>query len=263
MKIKQVVTLTGITAKNIRFYEDQGLLSPARNKENSYREYGEEDVRTLKTIKILRKLDMPLEQIREVLLGGCPLGEAMERHIEYLHQAIHELEAAEKLCRELADRRCEVSTLDVDRCLDRMIELERQGETFADILHDFKLVADSVEKMRFHFYPQELITTPEEFSDTLLQYAREQKLEITITKESMYPEFTLGGVDYSAMRYTGRFGSVVWVEALHPELLEPPGVPKQRRWRFEWMWRIGFPLAVLLGYPLLILISTWISQSAR
>ena len=38
MKIKQVEELVGITRKNIRFYEDQGLLNVERA-ENGYREY--------------------------------------------------------------------------------------------------------------------------------------------------------------------------------------------------------------------------------
>ena len=37
MKIKQVEELVGITRKNIRFYEDQGLLNVERA-ENGYRE---------------------------------------------------------------------------------------------------------------------------------------------------------------------------------------------------------------------------------
>ena len=64
MKIYQVEELVGITKKNIRFYEDQGLLSPKRNPENDYREYSLEDVRVLEKIKLLRKLSVPIDQIR-------------------------------------------------------------------------------------------------------------------------------------------------------------------------------------------------------
>ena len=38
MKINEVEALAGITKKNIRFYEEQGLLSPRRNADNGYRE---------------------------------------------------------------------------------------------------------------------------------------------------------------------------------------------------------------------------------
>ena len=69
MKIKEVETLTGITRKNIRFYEEQRLLSPRRNTQNGYREYGEQDIRVLRQIKLLRKLGVPIEEIHRMLLG--------------------------------------------------------------------------------------------------------------------------------------------------------------------------------------------------
>ena len=69
MKINQVEELVGITKKNIRFYEDQGLLCPERNPENGYRDYTLRDVEQLKRVKLLRKLDVPCEQIRRVMAG--------------------------------------------------------------------------------------------------------------------------------------------------------------------------------------------------
>ena len=44
MKINEVEQLVGITKRNIRFYEKEGLLSPSRNSDNGYREYGEAGV---------------------------------------------------------------------------------------------------------------------------------------------------------------------------------------------------------------------------
>ena len=58
MKIKQVEELVGITRKNIRFYEEQGLLSVERA-ENGYREYSLKDVKRLQEIRFLRKLLSP------------------------------------------------------------------------------------------------------------------------------------------------------------------------------------------------------------
>ena len=69
MKIYQVEELVGITKKNIRFYEEQGLLNPKRNPENDYREYSLEDVRVLEKIKLLRKLSIPIEEIRLLQKG--------------------------------------------------------------------------------------------------------------------------------------------------------------------------------------------------
>ena len=73
MKIQQVEELVGISKKNIRFYEEQGLLRPGRA-ENGYREYRQADVLRLKEIKLLRKLAVPIEDIRAVLQGESALG---------------------------------------------------------------------------------------------------------------------------------------------------------------------------------------------
>ena len=47
---------------NIRYYEQQGLLTPAR-RENGYREYSDEDLQTLQKIKLLRHLGLSLSLI--------------------------------------------------------------------------------------------------------------------------------------------------------------------------------------------------------
>lgn len=58
MNIKELETLTGVTKRNIRFYEKKGLLTPYRNPQNYYREYTDEDVKRLRAIKLFRLLDM-------------------------------------------------------------------------------------------------------------------------------------------------------------------------------------------------------------
>ena len=67
MNIKQTADASGVSARNIRYYEQAGLLAPARNPENDYRIYTDADVRTLKLIRVLRTLDMPVDDIRAVL----------------------------------------------------------------------------------------------------------------------------------------------------------------------------------------------------
>ena len=79
LNTKQIEELTGITRQNIRYYERQGLLEPARDTGNAYRDYSEEDLRRLKLIKMLRMLDMPIKEIGQVLDGTLPLKEAAAR----------------------------------------------------------------------------------------------------------------------------------------------------------------------------------------
>ena len=64
MKIKDMERQVGVTKANIRFYEKEGLLSPARG-ENNYREYTEEDREVLEKIKYLRMLGVTVSDIRQ------------------------------------------------------------------------------------------------------------------------------------------------------------------------------------------------------
>ena len=43
MTIKEVCKKTNLTAKAVRYYEEEGLLKPERIEDNSYRNYTEED----------------------------------------------------------------------------------------------------------------------------------------------------------------------------------------------------------------------------
>ena len=93
MNIKQAAEQSGVSARNIRYYEQAGLLTPARNPENEYRVYSQADVRALKLIRMLRTLDMPVEEIGTVLNGTLPLAEAAERQrqrLERLHRPLRQ-----------------------------------------------------------------------------------------------------------------------------------------------------------------------------
>ena len=72
MKINEVEAAVGVTKKNIRFYEEEGLITPSREPGNGYRSYSQADVERLRRIKLLRKLDVPLAEIREMLEGQPP-----------------------------------------------------------------------------------------------------------------------------------------------------------------------------------------------
>ena len=56
MTIKEVEQITGLSRSNIRFYEKEELINPARNGSNGYREYSEDDIKTIKKIAYLRTL---------------------------------------------------------------------------------------------------------------------------------------------------------------------------------------------------------------
>ena len=132
MKIKHVEELVGITRKNIRFYEEQGLLSPGRA-ENGYREYHEEDIERLKQIKLLRKLSIPIEEIKKVLSGEQELGMCLIRHLNELEKQKNSLNQMQAISRQLIDGQVTLEMLDADVCLETMEQMEKEGTRFMDV----------------------------------------------------------------------------------------------------------------------------------
>jgi DNA-binding transcriptional MerR regulator len=130
MKINQVETQVGITKKNIRFYEEQGLLAPRRNNDNGYRDYGPQEVRQLRQIKLLRKLGMPLEEIRRMQAGESTVADAMRRHLIALEREQRNLDQSMQLCRSLKDREQRLDEMNAEILLAKMEQLERAGTTF-------------------------------------------------------------------------------------------------------------------------------------
>ncbi len=65
-KIKEISRLYGLCSDTLRYYEEQGLLSPKRG-QNGYRIFGVQDIGKLNIIRSLRELDIPLERIREYI----------------------------------------------------------------------------------------------------------------------------------------------------------------------------------------------------
>ena len=130
LKINEVEALVGITKKNIRFYEAEGLLAPRRNSDNGYRDYGEAEVETLRRIKLLRKLSVTLQDIRQMLSGAHTVGDGMRRHLVTLERERQNLDAAARLCGELADCQERLADLDAAALLEQMAEMEQSGTTF-------------------------------------------------------------------------------------------------------------------------------------
>lgn len=243
--IKEAEELTGISRQNIRYYEKMGLLNPKRDAGNGYRKYDEEDIGRLKAILLFRKLDMPLEEIRKLLDHEIDLQQALDTQKAYLQKEQQKLEAALAFCDTIQEQ--DLAELDINRCLQEIEEQEKRGNTFADILHDYKAVAEMEKKRAFTFWPDDFCTTPRQMTDELCRYANENNLDLVITKEGMMPEFTLDGIEYRAVRIHARGGMAIHAEMIHPEDYIPQGMSEKRYSRLRMIVVAIVPLACILA----------------
>ena len=227
MNIKQASEQSGVSAPNIRFYEKEGLLTPARRQGNAYRDYTAGDVRTLKLIRMLRMLDVPLPVIQRVLNGEQPLSEALQAQQEVLEQQAAQLAAAMQFCADLARQQPQADTLDVDACLTRMESPTPQQGFFSGWLQDYCTLAQVQHQKHFFFIPQGSINTPQEFTAALQTYAEERGMQFALTKKGMYPEFSLDGIPYKAYRNPGKYRDEICCDTVHPEQLDT-GLPSRR-----------------------------------
>ena len=101
LKIGEFSVLTQVSIKTLRYYDEVGLLRPARVDEDSgYRYYSASQVPRLHRILALRDLGFPLDRIAKVIEGGVTAdllkGMLMLREAE---QQAHVQEETERLAR--------------------------------------------------------------------------------------------------------------------------------------------------------------------
>ena len=83
--VGEISKMTGISVRTLHHYDAIGLLHPAQVTEAGYRMYSDQNLQRLHTILLLRQLQFPLKEIRQILdsPGFDPL-EALPQQIELL-----------------------------------------------------------------------------------------------------------------------------------------------------------------------------------
>jgi len=65
--VSKVSKTFGISAQMLRYYERSGLIQSLRKDDYAYRVYDDENIKRLQQIVILRKLQIPMKQIKDIL----------------------------------------------------------------------------------------------------------------------------------------------------------------------------------------------------
>lgn len=101
MNIGQAAERSGLPTKTIRYYEDIGLLKPAR-RANGFRDYGDGDIHELRFIARARGLGFSVEECRHLLelyrdkgRASADVKEMATQHIQSIHAKIAALRSME------------------------------------------------------------------------------------------------------------------------------------------------------------------------
>lgn len=116
MTIKEVEQITGLTRSNIRFYEKEKLISPERNASNGYREYSEEDIKTIEKVAYLRTLGISVEDIRRISSKEADLYDVVKAQRQSLDKQLSELENAKIMCERMlsSNKKIDFENLDIE-----------------------------------------------------------------------------------------------------------------------------------------------------
>ena len=91
--IQKLAQIAGISPRALRFYDEKGLLKPARINSSGYRIYASEQVNILHHIVLYKEMGFPLEEIKEIIYSENfnPLA-TLENHLAKLQQKHKDIE---------------------------------------------------------------------------------------------------------------------------------------------------------------------------
>ena len=91
--VQKLAKLAGISSRTIRYYDEIGILKPARINSSGYRIYGTEEVDLLQQILFYREFDVNLEDIKNIITApSYNVETALKEHREKLLQKRKQLD---------------------------------------------------------------------------------------------------------------------------------------------------------------------------
>src|SRR4051812_10460098 len=91
--VQKLGSLAGVSTRTLRYYDEIGILKPARINSSGYRIYGQAEVDLLQQILFYRELGVGLDSIKEIVTAPSFDGaKALREHREKLLEKKQQLE---------------------------------------------------------------------------------------------------------------------------------------------------------------------------
>lgn len=152
MNIQEVEKRTNLTRANIRFYEKQGLLKPLR-KANGYRDYSSDDVEVLLKIKLMRELDVSIEEIDRLQREEKSLSSVLEERVENIDEERENLSDAKIVCQSIEEDGATFPALEAGKYLEELEQLakERGAENAGQLRRKQDILRETLHPWRRYF----------------------------------------------------------------------------------------------------------------
>ncbi|WP_342025964.1 MerR family transcriptional regulator [Cytobacillus pseudoceanisediminis] len=83
--VQKLAQMAGVSSRTLRYYDEIGILKPARTNSSGYRIYGQQEVDRLQQILFYRELGISLDQIKEIISAPAfDAADALKEHREKL-----------------------------------------------------------------------------------------------------------------------------------------------------------------------------------
>lgn len=103
--VNKLAKLAGVSTRTLRYYDELGILKPARINSSGYRIYGEAEVDMLQQILFFRELDVSLDNIKLIITSeNFDKTKALKEHHEKLLEKRKQLETLIKNVEKTIDK---------------------------------------------------------------------------------------------------------------------------------------------------------------
>ena len=140
MTVSQVSRSLGISTRMLRYYEQAGLVESLRQEGYAYRLYDEKAVLRLKQILLLRRLRIPVRQIKAILLKEDAVAaiEIFRENIRNLNEEMTALSVVKEILNHFVEELSRTAELPLEKILLKDDVLADSIESFGLISINFK-----------------------------------------------------------------------------------------------------------------------------
>src|SRR5215472_15026732 len=126
LTIGELARGAGVTVKTVRWYSDQGLVSPACRSAAGYRLHDIDALARLELVRTLREIGLDLATIRRVLAREVRLAEVAAAHADALEVQIRVLRLRQGVLRAVAARGARPEEVELVHRIARLSAEERR-----------------------------------------------------------------------------------------------------------------------------------------